>query len=599
MLRAFLMILFFLILNISFSSEELFTIIKSLESTYIDKEKKGILRFNNISINFSLLINALIGAKAFDPQLIKVINYLKLNKVKPLKIDYVEIELYRDKRVITFSQASNNSIRWDSVKIENALNKTDILIKNLNLSSPIFNEYEIPSIQIEELHILVDNGKIYLFAKGINLFKGNITRLSINIGNQGTNINILGIRGIDLNEILRTLVYFNKELPLSITGKFNVDEINLNIYPSKTFSLEIKNFHLQQNKGQIFLTTINYTPKNGLNIRGNIDNFLIKVNNQPIYFEGFFTEGNELYSNKFDINLDINSAITLTLEGFLNFQSDNLIVDLENSLIHINFSKLNKNQTNTQKKEQNIDLSKFKVSLPALPFNLYVIVKQLKIAHNLSVPYIVFKPLMLKYLRIIYNNGKYLFYAPICYTDLILTTTKSGDIQISWIGLNVPLSAIVGCVIEDIKNNYLKKIFFNGKIYLSLNVVIPKGYLKDILGFYEFSLQNGFFLLKKKEKANDIIDKFYSLSTTILNLFGLDLPVFRYSLYTAGILNPHKEKLVLNSNLYIFILNPIQIRVGALILGEISNNLSRKIFKVSGSTYFPFKEVRFKQKNSF
>jgi hypothetical protein len=168
------------------------------------------------------------------------------------------------------------------------------------------------------------------------------------------------------------------------------------------------------------------------------------------------------------------------------------------------------------------------------------------------------------------------------------------------VGLNVAISSIIGCFIEDITNNYLRKIFFNGKLNYDLNIIIPKGFLKNTFGFYEIALQKGFFLIKKEEKTDDFIEKFLNLSLYILNLFGLDLPTFRYSLYAAGSLFTKESKFILYNNLYIFVLSPMPIRIGALILGEISHNLTTRIFKIKGSTYIPLKgEIKIRRINRF
>jgi hypothetical protein len=388
--------------------------------------------------------------------------------------------------------------------------------------------------------------------------------------------------------------------PISIKGKLSIENINLKFVSARNFSFIAQNINLEQDRGDIKFNLITYSPDKGLNLRGDIDNFCIKISEKNICFTVYFQPGNKLFPNKFEINLKIDEGIDLSLEGFLKYQSNNLVINIENGFLYLDLLTLSKNRKSETQESKNLDLSKLKISLPSLPFDLYLVIKRFQINHNLKIPYAVFKPIILRDIRLIYKQDKYLFYAPICYTDLIATSNEEGDIQISWAGLNVAISSIIGCFIEDITNNYLRKIFFNGKLNFDLNIIIPKGFLKNAFGFYEIALQNGFFLIKKEEKTDDFIERFLNLSLYILNLFGLDLPTFRYSLYTAGSLFTKKSKFILYNNLYVFVLSPMPIRIGALILGEISPNLTTRIFKIKGSTYIPLKgEIKIRRINRF
>ena len=553
----------------------------------------GVLRFQNISINLPVLISGLIAAKALPPKTAIIFKKLQLDRVGPLDIEEIRVTFQGNTRYIELSAAKNEAIKWQKITFINSPTQNVIKIENLVLSSPVLNQIYISPIEVKKLTLKTTPKGFEISGGPISLLGGSISSFKVELGGNSTLVRFEDINNLSLKEAIKLASFFAK-VPVKVEGSLSVKRIEIEKKTSIP-SVEIKNLSLQQEEGGIEFDKIRFDKK-GLLLEGVIDNFALSLpTNTNLYLSGDFQKG-KFYENKFSLETELKN-LTASLKGKFNLSLKGASFVIDDCKVDLYPQKGNttKEENPPSQKGGGVDLASINATLPALPFDFSLLVKRLEVNPHTEIPHIRLKPLRAEDIEFSYTKGIYTAHAAVCYTDLFLNADTQGNTYIGVLTLNNPLSAIVGCFIEDIDLPFLKKVFFNGRLNAALFANFQEGKLSTLKGLYEISLYNGYIFVRKDLQLEGAIGRVYNALRSILGFLGIDYPTLEYNLYSSGYFYAQGNAFKFDSSAYLLAESPISVTFAGLVGGVYNLYSSRGVLNVRGYTKLPVRSIKIRR----
>ena len=553
----------------------------------------GVLRFQNISINLPVLISGLIAAKALPPKTAIIFKKLQLDRVSPLDIEEIKVTFQGNTRYIELSAAKNEAIKWKKVTFINSPAKNVIEIENLVLSSPVLNQIYISPVEVEKLTIETTPKGIEISGGPIALFGGSINSFKVEIRGNSTLVGFENINNLSLKEALKLASFF-ASVPVKVEGTLSVKRIEIE-KSGQTPSVEIKNLSLQQEEGGLEFDKIRFDQK-GLLLEGIIDNFALSLpTNTKLYLSGDFQKG-KFYKNNFSLDAELKN-ITASLKGKFNLSLKGASFVIDDCKVDLYPQKeaKPKEENPPSQKGGGVDLSAINISLPALPFDLSLLVKRFELNPHIKIPHVKLKPVSAEDIELSYRGGVYTAHAALCYTDLFLNADTKGNTSIGVLTINNPLSALSGCFIENIDFPLLKKVFFNGRLNLALFANFQNGELSTLKGLYEMSLYNGYIFVRKDLQLEGAIGRVYNAVRSFLSFLGIDYPSLEYNLYSSGSFYAQGNSFKFDSSAYLMAESPLSLTFAGLVGGVYNLYTSRGVLNVRGYTKLPIRLIKIRR----
>jgi hypothetical protein len=548
------------------------------------------LKLNNISLNIETLKEGL------NP----VLNLSVLEKVFPLE-GFLNIKTFESvssegKSEITIKGIESKFLTVDKISVYKDYNGiitaifTNISInpkKNLGLEPFKLGTVKVtynPKLNISK--VIISN---------IFLLQGKIKQVTISKSPTLNNIEIKGIKNISLNKILLLAKVFNPSLnvnlpnslldinTVSFKGKGNKNKISLK-------GLEV----IQEGYPVLDFDKIFISSDEGLIANGQIEEFVLNVNNQKYTFDGSFQKSDTLKGT--DVNLDFYLPnIQGSLEGYLNFNLKKLT--FVGDYVDIKIAKQNKKvkdkkaPSRNQKENKNFEIN---FPIPTLPIDVDFSIKKTLVRLPIQGEYFQLKPIQIKDIQLKYSSSDklYLVHSSFCYTDLWMAAASRKGIEFMMLAPDTPLSSIRDCIFESINVPFINKFFGSGRINLAVYGKLDNDSQEPLKGIFYMSLLNGYIYMDNNFLKEGTLANIYTTIKRLLEFLNIDVDSVNFYDYTTGVFVIKNKHLKASVNTTFEVTNPLKVVATTSVRYVIDLIRLKPSLEIRGSARLPTGEVK-------